>query len=155
MQRRRKAWCASPDFTLADQAAFPLMHKLHRILDGNDVSFAITVDKVHHGRQRGGLPGPCWAGDQQQPFLFPAQRLEHRRQPEILQALHGAWNDAEYRAKAVQMAEDVDAKACQACGRIGIVNVKPLRKELGSRIGHRFMDERGGFLPCEFVILDG
>ena len=58
---------------------------LDRVLDRDDVHFAVVVDVVDHAGERGRLAGPGRAGDQHQPARLERERREHRRQAEVLE----------------------------------------------------------------------
>ena len=54
------------DLALADEAVLAYVHKLDRILDGEDVAFLARIDVIDHGSERGGFAGSCLAGHQNQ-----------------------------------------------------------------------------------------
>jgi len=51
-------------FALVHQALLVIVKKLDGVLDGDHVLFTFAVDLIEHGRERGGLPGTGWSGDQ-------------------------------------------------------------------------------------------
>ena len=52
------------DLALVDDALLVAVEELDRVLDGHDVLLARLVDRVDHGRQRGGLARAGRAGDE-------------------------------------------------------------------------------------------
>ena len=45
--------CVDPDFTMPDQRFAALVHKLHRIFNGEYVTSLIAIDPINHCRQGG------------------------------------------------------------------------------------------------------
>jgi hypothetical protein len=99
------------------------VHELDRVLDREDVLGALAVDLVDQGRERRRLTGAGGAGDQHQPARAIGQRVERRRDAELLERLDLRGNQAEGRAKGLALPVDVHAEAREARNRVGEVDL--------------------------------
>ena len=113
---------------LVDQALLVLVDELDRILDRDDVILARLVDVVDHRAQRRRLARAGRAGDEHQPLVQLAQLQDVRRQAELLGGQDLRRDDAEHRARALAIGEDVRAEPRQAGDLVGEVGVVPRRR---------------------------
>ncbi len=60
-------------FALVDQALLVVVQELDRVFDGDHVLFALVVDLVEHGGERGGFARAGRAGDEHQTARLVAQ----------------------------------------------------------------------------------
>ena len=102
------------DLALRDQAVGVLMHELDRVFDGDDVTVCMFVAMADHGRQRRGLAGAGAADDQDQAALGQDQVFQDGRQAELFESWNLGRDDAQHRADAPLLDEDIDAKPANA-----------------------------------------
>ncbi|VAU69071.1 Uncharacterised protein [Klebsiella pneumoniae] len=62
---------------LLDQATFTLVHKLHRIFQGQNVPVRLVIEEIDHRGQGGRFPTAGGAGDQNQAIVI-GQKLRDR-----------------------------------------------------------------------------
>ena len=98
------------------------VQELDRILDRHHVRRARLVDVVDHRRERRALAAAGRAGDQHEAALFLGDRLEHRRQPELVDRADLHRDDAEDQADRAALLEDVAAEAAEAGHAVGEVD---------------------------------
>ena len=76
-QRRFKLPGVLPNLAVAHQGLVAFVHKLHRILNREDVAGHGAVDVVHHRSEGGAFARSCGPCDQHQALGLAAQLLEH------------------------------------------------------------------------------
>ena len=86
-QRGGEALRVAVDLALVDEAALVLVDVLDRILDGEDVLAPLGVDLVDHRGQRRRLAAAGRTGDEHEAARPIGERRQHRRQPELVEAL--------------------------------------------------------------------
>ena len=118
------------------------MHKLDRILDGEDVAFFAPVDVIDHGGQRRGFAGSGLAGHQNQAAVDLAHVHHSRRELQFLGGLGAGRNGPEHRAHAVELTHDVDAKTRHAGDGVGEVGAVFFFEALDRQLRHDFV-QRG------------
>ena len=72
------------DLALVDDALLVAVEELDRVLDGHDVLFARLVDRVDHGRQRGGLARAGRARDEHEAARLLGEVVDGGRQAEVV-----------------------------------------------------------------------
>src|SRR5260370_8101135 len=77
----------SMDFTLIHKAFLVIVKKLNGVLDGDHVLFALVIDFVEHGSQRGRFTGTRWSGHEDEAAGLVAQSLYDQRQSHSVKAL--------------------------------------------------------------------
>jgi hypothetical protein len=97
--------------------------ELDRVFDGDDVLFVGGVDAVDDGGQRRRLARAGRPGDQDQPLLQVGQGLDRLREVQVLDGDDLFRNDAEDRAAAVLLEQEVGAEAGDARQAVGEVEV--------------------------------
>src|SRR5260370_8471478 len=85
----------SMDFTLIHKAFLVIVKKLNGVLDGDHVLFALVIDFVEHGSQRGRFTGTRWSGHEDEAAGLVAQSLYDQRQSQTVKALDFPRNRAE------------------------------------------------------------
>ena len=98
---------------MINDAFLALMHKLDRILDGQDVVFAVFVALVDNRCQGRRLPRTGGPGDQHQALGEVGETADHRRQSELLDRHDFTGNLPEHRANTVFLLKIVAAVARQ------------------------------------------
>ena len=78
-ERRREAVRIRADLALVHHALLVPVDELDGVLYGDDVRATFAVDHVHQSGQRGRLPGPGGARNEDQPAWAFSQRVEDRR----------------------------------------------------------------------------
>ena len=96
-------------FPLTDQGFAALVHKLYRILDGENMALHGAVDVIDHRRQRGALARSGWTGDQDHSLGPLRKLLEHRRQGQIVHRGDLLGNQAQHHRRPLHGLEKVDA----------------------------------------------
>ncbi len=121
-QRLVEAVGVAVHLALVDQAFARVVHEFDRVFDGQYVPRHMVVQEVDHGRQRGGLAGTRWSGDQHQATRHIDDLLELGRRTNILQGPDGFWNGAERTPDTTIVVETVHTKSRQALNRVGEVH---------------------------------
>jgi hypothetical protein len=99
------------------------VQELDRILDREDVLRAVPVDLVDDRRERGRLTGAGRAGHEHKAARLLRQRVEGRRNAELLERLQFCGNQTERSADRLPLEVDVDTEARQAGNRMGEVEL--------------------------------
>src|SRR5215467_5150172 len=120
--------CIGVDFALIHQAALVVVQEFDGVLDGNHVLVALAVDLVEHGGKRGGLAGPGWSGDQDEPAGLVTKSLHDQREAEGVKSFDVPGNGAEYGAHSAALVEAVTAEARQVLQAEGKVQLQVLFK---------------------------
>ncbi len=113
LERVGEAVRVAPHLALVDDAALVAVDELDRIFDRDDVSLALAVDLVDHGRERGGLARTGGAGDQDQTARLFGHAGDDRRQSEVLEGADAEWNLANGHRDAAALLEAVSAEPGQ------------------------------------------
>ena len=74
----------NPHFPLVDDGLLVTVHILHRVLNGHNMTTAITVAIIYEGRQRGRLTRTGCPHKQHQPAFAHDHLGQDRRQPQVL-----------------------------------------------------------------------
>jgi len=146
MQRVGETCAVHADLALADETAFPHVHELDGILDGEDMALQARIDVVDHRGERGRFAGAGLARHQNEP-VGGARHLAHRLwQLQLIHRERFGGNDAEHAAHAVQLAHDIDAKASAVGKRVGevgaVLRLEAIERRLRHDLVQRFFDER-------------
>src|SRR5260370_8484486 len=104
----------SMDFTLIHKAFLVIVKKLNGVLDGDHVLFALVIDFVEHGSQRGRFTGTRWSGHEDEAAGLVAQSLYDQRQSQSVKALDFPRNRAENGADGSPLIENVATEPPQA-----------------------------------------
>src|SRR6202789_4453191 len=99
---------------LIDHAIFVHVHKLDRILNGEDVVVALAVDLVDHGCERGRLARTGWSSDQHQAARLIEKFADHRRQAKLVKRLNFKGNETKNSRSRAALVENVGAEAGKA-----------------------------------------
>src|SRR5277367_5714190 len=121
---------------LTDQAVLAQVHELDRILDGENMALFSRIDVIDHGCQGRGLARPRFARNQYQAAVDLAKIHHGGRQLQLFGALGFRWNRAKYRAHAVQLAHDVDAKSSDVGYGVSEVRAVLCLEALDRELGH-------------------
>ncbi len=113
-ERLGEAAGVGADLPLVDDAALVVVEELDRVLDREDVRRPGVVDLVDQRRKRRRLSGAGWPGDEHQPARPAGKLVQGVGQAEILERENLVRDQAERRADAVALEEDVDAEARDA-----------------------------------------
>src|SRR5664280_3692325 len=90
----------------------------------------VFVDKIDDCRQRGGLAAACRTGHQDEALLEEAEFLQRVRQTEFFETHDLGRNEAEYRADAVTIGENIAAetgRALEIVSEVSIVTLLPFQ----------------------------
>src|SRR5678816_442525 len=133
-------------FALVDEAFLVAVKEFDRVLDGHDVFRSRGVDVVDHRGQRGRFArtGGARAQDQAAPLL--GNRLEDRRQQEILEGMDLHGNDAKHQPDRAALLEDVATKAAEPGNGIGDVQLVVVLELLLLAAAHDAEGHRDGVL---------
>ena len=120
---------------MVHQAVLALVHKLDRVLDGDDVIVPVLVGVVHHRRQGGGLARAGRPGHHHQAAVQHGEFLQHRRQRrvqllEVFEGQHLGGNLAEDGRDAVLLVEEVGAEARHLRNFVAEIHVPRFLEEL-------------------------
>jgi hypothetical protein len=96
---------------LVDDAALVAVHELDGVFDGEDVLRARSVDLVEDRGERRGLPRACRAGHEDEAARVLRERVQDRRQAQLLERLDLLRDEAERGADRLALEVDVDAEA--------------------------------------------
>jgi hypothetical protein len=144
---RRKGTRVDAHLAVVDQRALALVHELDRVLDGEDVVFAVLVRVINHGRQRGGLARAGRPGHQHHAFVQHGQFLEDGRQRgveflEILERKDFGRDLPEHGRHTVLLVEKVGADPGNAGNLVAKVNVAGLLVHLHLVLGSDLVEHR-------------
>ncbi len=101
------------DLALVDDAALVTVHELDGILDRQDVLGAGAVHLVDQRGERRRLPRAGRAGHEDEAARLLGERVERRREAELLERLDRLRDESEGRADGAALEVDVDAEAGQ------------------------------------------
>ena len=127
-QSRAELGRVAPHLALADQGPLTGMHKLHRILDGDDVLVLGGVDPLNHRRQGCALATAGGTRHQHHPLLIGGEGFEHLGHLQGIEARDRLGNEPQHHAGAPQSVEQVDAQPRERKGMGAVVVL--LAKEL-------------------------
>jgi hypothetical protein len=102
------------DLALVNDAALVPVHELDRVLDREDVLGALAVDLVDQRGKGGRLTRAGRARHEHEAAGLVGERVEARRDPELLERLDLGRNQAEGRAERLALPVDVHAEAREA-----------------------------------------
>jgi hypothetical protein len=122
------------DLALVDDRLLVAMQDLDRVLDRDDVLPTRAVDVVDDRRERGRFPGAGRAGDEDESAPLFGEPPHARREAQLVEGRHLVGNRAEGERRCAALPEPVDAKAREAFGRIGEVEL-PRHLELTEAAG--------------------
>ena len=140
LQGRREAVRVGPDLALVHDAALVLVQELDRVLDGHDVTGALAVHDVDHGRQGGRLARPGRSRDDHEPAREPRQIGGDRRQTEVLEVLDLERDHPEDRADRVALHVDVDTEPSPSGQGVRHVELELLLEALAHLLGQDRVD---------------
>ena len=120
-QRLRKARRVAADLALGHEALLRHVHKLDRVLDGDDPQAMVVIEVVDHRSQRRALAAPRRARHQHQAAILLSDVLKHRRQPEFGERLDPQRDAAGREAEVALLVEDVDPKPGDVGNGVGKV----------------------------------
>src|SRR3984893_11224711 len=98
------------------------MQKFDGILNGEDVNGLVLIHLVDDGRERGGLAGAGWTGDQDNAVANVADFLELIGEMQIIERRNVVGNDTHDDGATAALMENVDAETAaifQAIGNVG------------------------------------
>ena len=143
-KRLGEARGVEPHLALVHDREVVGVEDLDRILDRDDVRPAGAVDPIDHGGERRRLARAGGAGDEDETPLLLGERLDSRRQMQLLEGRDGGRDDPQRHGDGAALAKDVDAESRQAFGRVGEVEISrflklvvALRRERGDRAEDR------------------
>ncbi len=132
VQRVRERRAVHADFALAHQAQLALMHELDRVLDREDVAFQLAVDRVDDACERRRLAGAGFARDEDQAARRRRELVQDFRHLELVERERLRGDASEHCADAVEVSEDVHAKARDVGDRVrevgGVVHVELMKR---------------------------
>ena len=118
-------------FALVESRLLLRMHEFDGIFERDDVDRLGLVQFVQQGRQRCRLTGAGRAGDQHQPGFFLCNRVENRRQIELIDAWNVGRQFPQNDRVIAALGEDIDAEARLLAKRVGAVARTRLDQILG------------------------
>ena len=110
------------DLPLVDDRLSMLEQVFDRIFESQDVSRAVVVAVVDHGRQRCRLARACCAGDEDEAALFHDKVQQHGRQAQFLERRHAASNVADDQRDRAALAENVDTEVANGPVQVGKIH---------------------------------
>ena len=138
---RAKDCGVGADLALVDDALLVAVEELDRVLDGHDVLFARLVDRVDHGRQRGGLARARRARDEHHAARLLGEVVHGGRQPEVVDGDDVGGDQAEGGADGRALEVGVDAEARVAGDRVGEVDLPVGLEPLALVVGEDRVDD--------------
>ena len=112
------------------------MNELNRVFDREDVAEFGFVQKVDHGRQRGGLARAGRAGDQHQAAWLEREVGKNLGGVELFQRQNFAGNGSEHGAWTALVVERIDPETRQPINLEREVNLQEFFKELALPVAH-------------------
>src|SRR5262249_2458992 len=106
--------CVGADLALVDDTLLMLVEELDRILDRHDVLGARPVDLVDKRSERRRLTRTGRPGDEDEAARLLGERVEHRRQTELVEGADLARDETERRPDRAALEEGVNAEARNA-----------------------------------------
>ncbi len=146
LQRVVPAVGVDADFALGDDAALVLVHELDRIFDSDDVAGRVLVAVADHRRQRGRLTGTGSADEDDDAALGHRQRLDHRRQAELVHGRDARLDAAQHHADLVALVEAADTEAAHARHADGEIALVGLLEFLALRGRHHVQHQVAALL---------
>ena len=159
-QRRGKGLRMHADLAVIDQRLLRAMHKLDRILDRDDVIFAVQVRVIDHRGERGAFARTRRAGHEHEAFFQHREPLQDRRKTEFVGGQHLAWNEPEDRGDTALLVEKIRAIAGEAGIFVAEIHVAGFLEDFdfllaGDLVNQRLeivVLQRGHIHPHEFAI---
>src|SRR5712664_2536263 len=101
------------NFALIDEALLVIVKKLDGVLDGDHVLFALAVDLVQHGGERGGLAGTGRASNEHEATGLVAEPLNDQGQTQGIKSLDFPGNRTKDRANRAALIEAIASETRQ------------------------------------------
>ena len=141
-QRRGKGLCMHADLAVIDQRLLRAMHKLDRVLDGDDVIFAVQVRVIDHRGERGAFARTRRTGHEYEAFFQHRETLQDRRKTEFVGRQNLARNEPEDRGDAALLVEKIRAIAGAAGIFVAEIDVAGFLEDFDLLLGGDLVNQR-------------